>query len=70
VLAITCFFGSIQTYAFIDDIPEVPKPPLYDEVRCVEFWFPWVALSLPIHLIGWVLGLWGLARYLPSLNEP
>jgi len=68
VLAITCFFGSIQTFAFIDDIPGVPKPPLYDEVRCVELWFPWVALSLPIHLAGWALRLWNLAKYLPSLS--
>ncbi len=42
--------GAIQTYAFIDDVPGLEKPPLYDQLRGFEFWFPWVVFTLPIHL--------------------
>lgn len=27
LLAFICVGGAIQSYAFIDDVPEVPKPP-------------------------------------------
>ncbi len=57
---------AIQTYAFIDDIPGLEKPPLYDQLRGFEFWFPWVVFTLPIHL-PIPLGQ-GIMKYFPSLG--
>lgn len=44
--------GVIQSYAFIDDVPGVEKPPLYDLLRPFDFWFPWVIFSAPLHLFS------------------
>jgi len=32
--------GVIQSYAFIDDVPGLERPPLYDQLRGFDFWFP------------------------------
>ena len=58
--------GAIQTYAFIDDIPGLERPPLYDQLRGFEFWFPWVLFTLPIHLP--IPLSRGVVRYFPSLG--
>jgi len=47
--------GAIQAYAFIDDMPGVEKPPLYDQLRLFDFWFPWVLLIAPLGLLAAVL---------------
>ena len=68
VLAFICVGGAIQSYAFIDDIPEVPKPPLYDLLKPLELWVPWIFLAAPVHLLGSLLDLWWLLDYFPRLG--
>ena len=58
----------IGTIEFIDDVPEVPRPPFYDMLKPLELWVPWVFFAAPVHLLGSVLGLWWLLRYFPSLG--
>lgn len=68
VLAFICVGGAIQSYAFIDDFPGVPKPPLYDLLKPLEIWPSWVFLAAPVHLLGSLLGLRWLLKYFPSLG--
>ena len=58
--------GAIQSYAFIDDVPGLERPPLYDQLRGFNFWFPWILFTLPIHL-PLPLG-WRLVSHFPSLG--
>ena len=48
--AFVCIAGATQTYAFIDDVPRLEKPPLYDALRPFSFWYPWVLFSAPFHV--------------------
>ena len=68
LLVFICIGGAIQSYAFIDDIPEIPKPPLYDLLKPLELWTPWIFFTFPIHLLGSLLGLWWLLKYFPKLG--
>jgi len=68
LLAFICIGGAIQSYAFIDEIPEVPKPPLYDLLKPLELWIPWVLFAAPVHLLGDLLDLWWLLEYFPRLG--
>lgn len=68
LLAFICVGGAIQSYAFIDEIPEVPRPPFYDMLKPLELWAPWVFFAAPVHLLGRLLGLWWLLGYFPSLG--
>ena len=47
--------GVIQTYAFIDDVPGLEKPPLYDYLRPFSFWFSWLVFSAPFYLLSTLL---------------
>jgi len=51
-LTFICIGGVIQTYAFIDNVSGIPKPPLYDELSYFNLWFPWVLFVFPLHVIG------------------
>lgn len=42
----------IQAYAFVDDVPGVPKPPLYDLLRPLSFWAPAMMLIMPLALFS------------------
>jgi len=66
LLAFICVGGVIQTYAFIDDVSEVPKPPLYDVLKPIDLWFPWMLFSTPIHMLGNVFNLWWMLEYFPE----
>ena len=68
VLAFICVGGVIQTYAFLDDVPGIPKPSLYDVLRPLELWFPWIILTLPTHFLGRLLNVWWLLRYFPEIS--
>ncbi len=68
VLALICVGGAIQSYAFVKDVPEVPKPPLYDLLKPLELWPSWVFFTAPVHLLGSLLGLRWLLKYFPSLG--
>jgi len=67
-LAFICVGGAIQSYVFIDDAHEVPKPLLYDLLKPLELWAPWIFFAAPIHLLSSLLGLRWLLRYFPSLG--
>ncbi|MBC7232458.1 MAG: hypothetical protein H5T68_04350 [Chloroflexi bacterium] len=41
----------IQSYAFVDDVPGVNKPPLYDLLRPFDFWAPAMLLIMPMALL-------------------
>jgi len=68
ILAFICIGGVIQTYAFIDDVPGILKPPLYDILHPLELWFPWIILALPTHLSGRIFNVWWLIRYFPEIS--
>ena len=69
VFSFICIGGVIQTYAFIDDIPDVKKPPLYDQLSALEPWFPWILLVAPLHILGAVLKLWWLIDLFPEFSS-
>ena len=69
VLAFICIGRVIQTYAFIDNVPGIPKPPLYDELSYFNLWFPWILFAFPLHVIGGILGLQGLMGLFPEIAE-
>ena len=52
-----CIGGAIQSFAFIDDIPDLPTPPFYDLLKPLNIWSAWVLFSLPIHIFGYILKL-------------
>lgn len=54
ILLFLCFAflwvaGVTQTYAFLDDVSGIEKPPLYDLLKPFGFWFPWVLFSAPLY---------------------
>ncbi len=67
ILALNCVGGVIQSYMFVDDVPGVPKPPLYDQLSFLELWFPWIVLTLPLHILAYRLGVSWLAKLFPQL---
>ena len=69
VFSFICIGGVIQTYAFIDDIPGIEKPPLYDQLSALELWFPWILLVAPLHILGAVLRLWWIINLFPELSS-
>jgi len=50
VFSFICVAGVVQTYAFIDDVPGIEKPPLYDQLRGFDFWLPWNIFTAPFHI--------------------
>jgi len=69
IFSFICIGGVIQTYAFIDDVPGIEKPPLYDQPSALELWFPWILLAAPLHILGAVLGLWWLIDLFPEFTS-
>ncbi len=67
-LAFICVGGVIQSYAFIDDVHGVPKPPFYDLLKPLALWVPWIFFAAPVHPLSSLLGLRWLLRYFPSLG--
>ncbi len=68
VFVFICIGGVIQTYAFVDEVPGVVKPPLYDQLQVLELWYPWILLSAPVHFLGGALRLWWLLNVFPELS--
>lgn len=56
----------IQSYAFVDDVPDVTKPPLYDLLRPFDFWAPAMLLIMPMALLTLPLQRLGI----PPLSAP
>lgn len=50
MFAFLCVAGVIQAYAFIDDVPGIEKPLLYDQLRTFDFWLPWIIFTAPFHI--------------------
>ena len=69
VLTFICIGGVIQTYAFIDNVSGIPKPPLYDELSYFNLWFPWILFAFPLHVIGGIFRLQGLMSLFPEISE-
>ncbi len=67
-MVMICVGGVIETYAFIDDVPGVQKPPMYNYISVIEFWIPWVYLTLPLHLVGAALNLGWIVKFFPELS--
>jgi len=67
-LSLICVGGAIQSYAFIDDIPGIPKPPFYDLLKPFSIWPAWVLLIAPLHILSYILNLTYLLDYLPPLG--
>ncbi|MBC7262323.1 MAG: hypothetical protein H5T63_09940, partial [Chloroflexi bacterium] len=44
--------GYIQAYAFVDDVPGMVQPPLYDLLRPFDFWAPAMLLIMPMALLS------------------
>ena len=68
VFVFICIGGVIETYAFIDGVPGVVKPPLYDQLSSLELLLPWVILAAPVHVLGRALNLWWLLKLFPELS--
>jgi len=47
--------GVIQSYAFMDDVSGIEKPPLYDLLRSISIYPSYVFFSLPIYVPAMVL---------------
>jgi len=61
VLIAIAIGGHIQTWAFVDDVPNPPpKPPLYDLLRPLPLWVLWIYSLVPLALLLWPLRLLGL----------
>ena len=63
-----CIGGAIQSFAFIDDIPDLPTPPFYDLLKPLNIWSAWVLFSLPIHILGYILKLSWILNLFPDLG--
>ena len=68
ILSFICIGGVIQTYAFIDDVSGIPKPPFYDLLRPLDLWVPWLILAFPVHFLGQMLNVWLLIEYFPEIS--
>ncbi len=68
LLSFICIGGVIQTYAFIDAIPGLPKPPLYDQLRPFDLWVPWIFLAAPLFIVAHLFGLERLTIFYPELS--
>ena len=64
-----CVGGAVQSFAFIDDVPRLVKPPFYDMLKPLNLWSSWIMFSGPIHVFGCCVGLWSLIKYFPSLGS-
>ncbi|MEA3459512.1 MAG: hypothetical protein U9R11_02370, partial [Chloroflexota bacterium] len=51
LLAALIVGADIQAYAFVDDVPGIPKPPLYDLLRPFDLWAPAMLLIAPLALL-------------------
>ena len=61
VLIAIAIGGHIQTWVFVDDVPNPPpKPALYDLLRPLPLWVLWMYLLVPLALLLWPLRLLGL----------
>lgn len=60
VLAALMVGADIQAYAFVDDVPGVPKPPLYDLLRPFDLWAPAMLLIAPLALLTMPLNRMGI----------
>jgi len=68
ILSFICIGGVIQTYAFINEGTGIPKPPLYDVLRPLELWTPWIIFALPVHFVGKLLDIEWLIEYFPDIG--
>jgi len=73
-LAFICVAGAVQTYAFIDDVPGIEKPPLYNQLRPFDFWLPWIIFTAPFHVpLSIICGMFDLCSplfsHFPRLGE-
>ena len=60
----------IQAFAFVDDVPDATKPPLYDLLLPFDFWVPGMMLILPLALLSVPLGWLGLTPLSSPLIWP
>lgn len=60
--------GVIQSYAFVDDVQGVCKPFLYNFLKPLCLWVPWVFFAVPVHGLGYLLGLKWILGFFPSLE--
>lgn len=60
----------IQSCAFVDDVPEVTKPPLYDLLRPFNLWAPAMLLIMPMALLTLPLQQVGFSALLAPLAWP
>ena len=60
ILAFILIGGQIQAYAFVDDVPGIEPPPLYDLLRPLSIWPAMAILVLPWSLMGSILCLTGV----------
>jgi len=60
----------IQSYAFVDDVPGVTKPPLYDLLRPFAFWSSGMLLIMPLALLSTPLQWLGLSPLSSPLIWP
>lgn len=66
-LAFICVAGAVQTYAFIDDVPWIEKPPFYDQPPPFDFWLPWIIFTAPFHVpLSIICGIFDLCSPLFS----
>ncbi len=67
-LSLICVGGVIQSYAFIDEVPGIPKPPFYDLLKPFSIWPAWVLLAAPLYIISYIFNLTYLVDRLPPLG--
>ena len=62
--------GATQTYVFVDDVPGMEPPPLYPYIRGLDFWIPWLILTIPIW-VACMPGSWcgQILEALPSMGS-
>jgi len=68
VLSLICIGGVIQSYAFIDEILGIPKPPLYDLLKPFSIWPAWVLLVVPLYILSHIFNLTYLVDNFPPLG--
>ncbi len=67
-LSLICVGGVIQSYAFTDEVPGIPKPPFYDILKPFSIWPAWVLLATPLYILSRIFNLTYLVDYLPPLG--
>ena len=66
--------GATQTYVFIDEVPGMEPPPLYPYIQGLDFWIPWLILTLPLWAAcmvdGWCTWLVSLLPGMGAVKVP